>query len=87
MMSNDTASSSTDFSMARHVTSYPADNCAFDASLRLGSVRECEAQQGGTNDQTFHEGPSGGYDYCWINLGSETLFRPNRRITPNLMFL
>jgi hypothetical protein len=30
----------------------------------------------------FMRGLSGGYDYCWINLGSEALFRPKRRITP-----
>jgi hypothetical protein len=53
MMSNDTACCGTDFSMARHVASYPADNCAFDASLRLDSVGKCETQQSGTNDQTF----------------------------------
>ena len=60
-MPNDTACSSTGFSMARHVASHPADNCAFDASLRLDSVRKCEAQQGGTNDQTFHDGLLRGY--------------------------
>jgi hypothetical protein len=49
MMPNDTASGSTDFSMARHVASHPADDCSLDASLRLGSVRKCEAQQGGAN--------------------------------------
>jgi hypothetical protein len=43
MMPNDAACSSTDFSMARHVASCPADNCAFDTSLCLDSVRECEA--------------------------------------------
>src|ERR1039458_4927992 len=61
MMPNATACSSTGFSMARHVASHPADNCAFDASLRLDSVRKCEAQQGGTNDQTFHDGLLRGY--------------------------
>ena len=56
MMPNDTASGSTDFAMTRHVTSYPANDCPLDASLRLGCVRKRESQQSGTNDQSFHDG-------------------------------
>jgi hypothetical protein len=54
MMPNDTARGSTDFSMARHVAGHPTDDCALDASLCLGSVRKCEAQQGGVNYQSLH---------------------------------
>jgi hypothetical protein len=56
MMPNRTASGSTDFTMARHVTSYPTDDCAVDASLRLGRVRKCESEQSRANDQVFHDG-------------------------------
>jgi len=85
MMPNDTASGSTDFSMARHVTRHPADDCSLDASLRLGSVKKCEAQQGGANDQSLDDGLLRGY--VRINLGCEALFRPIGLTIRNLMFL
>jgi hypothetical protein len=85
MMSNDTAGGRTYFSMARHVAGHPADDCALDASLRLGTVRKYEAQQGGVNYQSFHDGPLRGLRLD--NLGSEALFRPMRLTTRRLMFL
>jgi len=85
MMPDGTASGGTDFSMARHVTSHPADDRALDTSLRLGSIRKCEAQQGGANDQSFHNGLLRGY--VWINLGRQALFRPIGLTIQNLMFL
>jgi hypothetical protein len=69
MMTDDAARGSTDFAVSRHVTSYPTDDCPFDASLGFYCAGTGESEQSGANDQSFHD----------VSPGLNARINPSRR--------